>query len=302
MRSLKPAFAIAFLLTALIAPAATPPAKSSGLDVAGMNRSVKPGDDFNAYANGNWIKNTPIPPDRSSFGVFTILEENANKRTSDLIQEADKAKSYTGSEVRMIGDFYAAFMDEKAIEAHGLKTIQPELDQIAAIHDKPSLAHLLGSELRADVDALNNTNLHTDRLFGLWVSPDFDRPNQNVGYLLQGGLGMPDRENYRSKDPHDVTLQTKYREHIAAVLTLAHVSDAAARAAHIYDLEHKIAEAHVSRVDSEDVHKANNRWALSAFATKAPGLDWANYFKGAGLSAQPAIMVWQPSAVTGIAA
>src|SRR4051812_31043506 len=302
MHSLKLALATALLLTAFIAPAATPPAKSSGLDIAGMDRSVKPGDDFNAFANGGWIRNTPIPPDRSSYSVFTILAEKADKRTSDLIQEADKAKAPGGSEVRMIGDFYAAMMDEKAIEARGLKTIQPELDQIAAIHDKPSLAHELGSELRADVDALNNTNFHTDRLFGLWVSPDFDHPNQNIGYLLQGGLGMPDRENYLSKDPHDVTLQTKYREHIAAVLTLAHIPDATARAAHIYELEHKIAEAHVTRVDSEDVHKANNRWALAQFATKAPGLDWAGYFKGAGLSGQPAIMVWQPSAVTGIAA
>jgi len=302
MHSLKLALATALLLTAFIAPAATPPAKSSGLDVAGMDRSVKPGDDFNTFANGGWIRNTPIPPDRSSYGVFSILDEKANKRTSDLIQEADKAKAPFGSEVRMIGDFYAAMMDEKAIEARGLKPIQPELDQIAAIHDKPSLAHVLGSELRADVDALNNTNFHTDRLFGLWVSPDFDHPNQNIGYLLQGGLGMPDRENYLSKDPHDVTLQTKYRQHIAAVLTLAHISDAANRAAHIYDLERRIAEAHVNRVDSEDVHKANNRWPLAAFATKAPGLDWADYFKGAGLSAQPAIMVWQPSAVTGIAA
>jgi len=302
MHSLKLALPTALLLTAFVAPAATPPAKSSGLDVAGMDKSDKPGDDFNAYANGSWIRNTPIPPDRSSYGVFTILDEKANKRTSDLIQEADKSKAPFGSEVRMIGDFYAAMMDEKAIEARGLKTIQPELDQIAAIHDKPSLAHVLGSELRADVDALNNTNFHTDRLFGLWVSPDFDHPNQNIGYLLQGGLGMPDRENYLSKDPHDVTLQTKYREHIAAVLTLAHISDATNRAAHIYDLEHRIAEAHVNRVDSEDVHKANNRWPLAAFATKAPGLDWADYFKGAGLSGQPAIMVWQPSAATGIAA
>ncbi len=302
MHSLKPLFAAVFLLTAFIAPAATPPTKSHSLDLAAMDRSIKPGDDFYGYANGTWAKNTPIPPDRSSFGVFTILEEKANKRTSDLIQEADKAKAPAGSEVRMIGDYYAGFMDAKAIEARGLKSIQPELDQIAAIGDKPSLALVLGSELRADVDALNNTNFHTDRLFGLWVSPDFDRPDQNAAYLLQGGLGMPDRENYLGKDPQDVTLQTKYREHIAAILTLAHISDAAGRAERIYDLEHKIAEAHVSRVDSEDVHKANNRWALAEFSSKAPGLDWADYFKGADLSNQPAIMVWQPSAVTGIAA
>ena len=161
-------------------------------------------------------------------------------------------------------------MDEKTIEARGLKTIQPELDQIAAISDKPSLARILGSQLRADVDALNNTNFYTDRLFGLWVSPDFDNPTRNVGYLLQGGLGLPDRENYLRKDPKDVELQTKYRAHIAAVLELAHVANAAERAAHIYALEHKIAEAHVSRVDSEDVHKANNPWKLRSSRSRRP--------------------------------
>jgi putative endopeptidase len=273
-----------------------------GLDLKGMDRSVKPGDDFYNYANGTWMKVTPIPPDRSSYGVFSILDEKANKRTADLIKDADKAHAPAGSDTRKIGDFYAAFMDEKTIEAKGLKTIQPELDQIAAIGDASALARELGSELRADVDPLNATNFHTDRLFGLWVSPDFDNPTQNIAYLLQGGLGMPDRENYLSKDAHDLAVQAKYRDHIAAVLKLANIADADGRAARIYDLEHKIAEAHVSRVDSEDVHKANNRWPLAEFAAKAPGLDWTAYFKSAGLSGQPAIMVWQPSAFTGIAA
>jgi putative endopeptidase len=302
MHSSKLARASALLLTAFIAQAATAPSPSHDLDVAGMNKTIKPGDDFYGYANGTWSKVTAIPPDRSSYGVFAILDEKANKRTSDLIKEADKAKAPAGSEVRMIGDYYAAFMDEKAIEAKGLKPVQPELDRIAAIEDKAALGRVLGSQLRADVDALNATNFYTDRIFGLWVSPDFDNPNRNIGYLLQGGLGMPDRENYLSKDKGDVALQEKYREHIAAVLTLAHISDATGRAARIYDLERKIAEAHGNRTDSEDVHKANNRWPLQQFPAKAPGLDWAAYFSGAGLSGQTEIMVWQPSAAVGVAA
>jgi putative endopeptidase len=298
MTSRKLAFA-AFLLTAFALTAAAP---NHGLDLAGMDKSVKPGNDFYAFANGTWTKNTPIPPDRAAFGVFSILDEKANERTSKLIQDADKSNAAAGSEERKIADFYAAFMNEKTIEARGLKTIQPEIDQIAAISDKSSLARVLGSELRADVDALNATNLETDRLFGLWVSPDFDNPTRNVGYLLQGGLGLPDRENYLRKDPKDIELQTKYRSHIATVLGLAHVANAVERAEHIYALEHKIAEAHVSRTDSEDVHKANNPWKLQQFPVKAPGLDWPAYFKAADLSAQPMIMVWQPSAVTGISA
>jgi putative endopeptidase len=193
-------------------------------------------------------------------------------------------------------------MNEAAIERRGTSPLKAELAEIDRIADKTALARVLGSELRADVDPLNNTDFHTDRLFGLWVSADFARPDRNVAYLLQGGLGMPDRDNYRRSDAKDAELQVKYRDHIATVLKLAGIADAASRAERIYDLERAIADAHVSRTDSEDVKKANNPWRAQEFASKAPGLDWGTYFRAAGLSGQPMIMVWQPSAVAGIAA
>jgi putative endopeptidase len=271
-----------------------------GLDLSGMDRSVNPGDDFFRYANGDWLKVTKIPEDRASYGVFDALAEEANRQTADLIMEARKAAP--GSEARKVGDYYDAFMDEKAIEARGLSPLKAELDEINSIADKAALARVLGSELRADVDPLNNTNFYTDRLFGIWVSPDFNNPERNVAYILQGGLGLPDRDNYLGNDARDVELQAKYRAHVAKVLKLAGVADAEAKAARIYDLEHRIAEAHTSRTESEDVHKANNPWRLQEFSAKAPGLDWPNFFKAAGLSGQPLIMVWQPGGVTGISA
>jgi putative endopeptidase len=152
------------------------------------------------------------------------------------------------------------------------------------------------------VDALNATNFHTDRLFGVWVSPDFADPDRNVAYLLQGGLGMPDRDNYRNTDPRERELQEKYRAHIAAVCKLAGMPDAEAVAGRVYGLERSIADVHVSRTDSVDVEKANNPWTLAEFPKKAPGIDWPVFFEAAGLSRQPKITVWQPSAVTGIAA
>jgi putative endopeptidase len=269
-----------------------------GLDVAGMDKSVNPGDDFFEYANGVWLKETKIPEDRASYGVFDALAEEANRQTADLISEA--GKSAAGPEARMVGDYYDAFMDEKAIEAKGLSPLKPELSEIEAVADKAALARVFGSQLRADVDPLNNTNFYTDRLFGVWVSPDFNNPTRNVAYILQGGLGLPDRDYYL--DAQNAQLQTKYRAHVATVLKLAGVADADAKAARIYDLEHKIAEAHTSRTDSEDVHKANNPWRLQEFSTKAPGLDWPGFFKAAGLSAQPMIMVWHPAGVAGISA
>lgn len=271
-----------------------------GLDVAGMDRSVNPGDDFFGYTNGEWMKTTSIPDDRSSYGVFDMLAEEANRRTADLIKEA--GKSANNAEARLVGDYYDAYMNEKAIESKGLSPLKAELQQINAVTTKQALAAVLGSELRADVDPLNSTNFYTDRLFGLWVSLDFNQPTRNVPYMLQGGLGLPDRDNYLSTEANDLELQAKYRAHIAAILKLAQVADADAQATRIYDLERKIANAHATRTDSSDVNKANNPWRLQDFSNKAPGLDWGSFFKAASLSGQPMIMVWHPGGVSGISA
>jgi len=286
------------LVSAIFLMTATTP---HGLDVTGMDRKVRPGDDFFLYANGDWLTKTEIPADRSSWGVFATLAEKADKRTADLIRDTAEKKNAAGSEERKIADFYDAFMDEATIEKRGLQPLDEELAAIRAIGDRAALARFAGSQLRADVDALNNTNFHTDRLVGVWVSPDFDKPAVNAAYLLQGGLGMPDRDYYLGSDAAAKATQAKYREHIAAVLKLAGVGGPEERAARIYDLEHRIAEAHVSRTDSEDVHKANNRWTLADFSSKAPGLDWPAFFSGAHLEEVHDLFVWQTPAVTGIA-
>ena len=305
----RDSFKVALVATLLVTgvgggarAASAPKPTTHHLDVAGMDKSVNPGDDFFAYSNGGWTKVTPIPADRAVFGVGGIVEEEVSKRTATLIRNAGKSKARQGSEANQVGTYYAAFMDEQAIERRGLRPLKAELDEIAAIADRTALARVLGRQLRADVDALNNTNFHTDRIFGLWVSPDFANPEHNVPYLLQGGLGLPDRDYYRNTGPKDLELQAQYRAHIEAVLNLAHVSGAAAKAERIYDLERRIAEAHGSRTDSEDVHKANNPWPMREFPTRAPGLDWGAYFEVAGLSGQPIVVVWQPSGIVGVAA
>lgn len=269
-----------------------------GLDLAGMDKAVKPGDDFYAYGNGTWMKTSEIPADRSSWGAFPILGEEANKRTVDLIQNAAKS---SGDEAKKVSDFYTAYMNEQAIESKGMSPVSEELGRISAISDKTALATLLGSQMRADVDALNNTQFHTSRLFGLWVSPDFADPQHNVGYMLQGGIGMPDRDDYLQTDEKSRALQQKYRDHIAAVLTLAKIADANAKAQRIYALEEKIARAHSTRTESVEVQRAK-RWPLADFPKAAPGIDWNAYFSAAGLGNQPHVYVWQPPAVKGIAA
>ena len=275
-----------------------------GLDLAGMARDVAPGDDFFAYANGGWIKNTAIPADRSTYGTGAILAELTAKRTAELIQEV-AASPGADPDARKIGDTYKSFMDEQGIEQKGLAPLQPTLDSIAAIQDLKGLATALGASLRADVDVLNSTNLYTEHLFGLWVAQDLTDPTRYSPFLLQGGLGMPDRDYYLNPSQRMEDIRQKYQVHLANMLRLAGLADAArapAAAARIVAFERRIAEAHASRVDSEDVLKGNNHWSRAEFESRAPGLDWQAFFAAAGLGEQQTFVVWQPGAVTGLSA
>jgi predicted metalloendopeptidase len=267
-----------------------------------MDRAVKPGDDFFAYANGTWLEQTEIPADRSSYGAGSILAEQTDRRVVALIQAAAKGSSPAGSDRRKIGDYYASFMDTVAIEAAGLQPLRPTLDSIQAIGDRKALAQFLGSTIRADVDALNATNFYTDNLLGLWVAQDLDDPTQYSPFLLQGGLGMPDRSYYIDTSSAMGEIRDKYQEHIGALLKLAGIEDAGAKASRIMQLETAMAKAHWSREASGDVSKANNHWSRSEFSSRAPGLDWGTFFSAAGLEQPSRFVVWQPSAVTGISA
>jgi len=283
-----------FLTTALSEDAPKP--TTHGVAVGNMDRSVKPGDDFYHYANGDWIKRTEIPPDRRRIGVFATLTDLSNKRTLALIEEAVKANAPSGSNVRKIADLYNSYMDEATIESKGLAPLHPHMEAIAAIHDKRDLARALGESLRADVDALNNTNFHTPNLFGLWVAPGFNDSEHYAAYLLQGGLQLPDREYYLGDSERMRDIRTKYQAHVSAMLKLAGFTDPDTRAQRIVELEHAIAEKHRTLAENEDIHEANNTWTQADFASKAPGLDWDEYFRAAGLGKQSSFIVWQPTA------
>ena len=273
----------------------------SGVDLAGIDHSLKPGDDFDGYANGTWRKTAVIPADRASTGIFLQVFEKAEQRNAELIKAAAANKAPTGSNERKIADYYAAYMDQASIDAHGLRPLRPQLRRIDAIRTRSDLASVLGSQLRVDVDPINATNFSTEHLFGLFVTQGLEDPSHNVAYLLQGGLGMPNRDYYLDPDKDMAGFRTKYQAYIATQLEEAGVVDADAKAKAIFDLETKIAKAQESLVDSEDVHKANNPWSMADFASKAPGLDWVAYFHAAGLDTQKQIVAWQPRAITGLA-
>ena len=282
-------------------PARTTPIFGSfGFDTTGMDRSIAPGDDFFGYANGTWARNTEIPADRSSFNSFTRLTIQADERTKAIIEEA-AADNRAEGDRRKVGDFYTAFMNEAAIEQAGLAPLRAELDAIAAIRDATGLARALGQTLRADVDLLNMTDYYTDRLFGLWVSQDFDEPTRNSPYLVQGGLGMPDRAFYL-EGGRMAEMRQGYRAHVSQILTLAGIAEPERKADQILALETAIAGVHATAEQTNDVRAGNNHWSQADFASRASGMDWAAWRDGAGLAQQDTFVVWQPAAVTGIAA
>src|SRR6202050_3909582 len=295
---------LAALLAAPLAADAqsTPAPEAHGIVVANMDRSVKPGDDFYRYANGNWIERTKIPPDRRYIDPNGLDFDDSNdltrKRIAGLIDEANKANAPAGSNARKIADLYNSYMDEASIEAKGLAPLRPHLDAIAAIRDKRDLARALGESLQADVDGLND-DFHTANLFGLWVAPGFNDPEHYTAYLLQGGLEMPDREYYVSDSESMRDFRTKYQTHVSALLKLAGFTDPDVHAQRVVELERAIAEKHIPLADENNIYKANNTWKQADFAVNAPGLDWAEYFRGAGLSGQASFIVWQPTAFTG---
>jgi len=300
MKTAVKMFSLALCLAlSLCAASAQQAAPQHGIAVSHMDTSINPGDDFFRYTNGEWLKTTELPADRGRIGVFSALDDLSNKRVVGIIEELSKSDAKPGSNDRKIADLYNSYMDEKAIEDAGIKPLQAQLDAIRAIKDKHQLARALGGTLRADVDALNNTNFHTPNLFGLWVAPAFHDSAHYAPYLLQGGLVLPDREFYLATSEHMAGVRAKYQAHVANILKLAGFDEAEARAKRIVELEHSIAEKHISLAENDDIHKADNTWKQADFAKKAPGLEWREYFRAAGLEKQASFIVWQPTAFAG---
>jgi predicted metalloendopeptidase len=273
-----------------------------GINVKAMDTSVKPGDDFYQYANGNWMKTTEIPADRSSTGAFLVAFEATEKHKAELIADLVKTPHPANSDEARIANFYKAYIDTAAINAAGLQPVQTDLARYAAIKDKQQLAAVLGSNLRADVDPLNATHYATENLFGVFVTQGLATPGEVLPYILQGGLGLPEREYYLSDSPKMADIRQQYRHYIETLLNTAGIADAAAKAERIFALETKIATAHVSREESEDFAKSSTIWSRADFDSKAPGIDWQAFLNAAHLGQQQRFAAYHAAAITHLAA
>ncbi|HEY0165325.1 MAG TPA: M13-type metalloendopeptidase, partial [Sphingomicrobium sp.] len=267
------------------APAAKAELGSFGFDSAGMDRAVRPGDNFYKYANGTWERNTAIPADKSNYGMFTKLDDLSKERTRSIIEDAAKDPA------SKIGAAYASFLDEAAVEAKGLAPFKPWLDQVRAVDSKADLPAIYAAADRMGIG----------QPFPAFVGLD-DKVNTQYAYsMVQGGIGLPDRDYYLASDARMAGIRAKYVEHLSNVLTLAGEPNAPARAKAILDFETRIARAHWTQIESRDATKTYNKMTLAQLQRRAPGFDFGQFFTGVGVNSTD-LLVAQPSAIAATAA
>ncbi len=270
-----------------------------------VDAEITPGDDFFAYANGGWLDATEIPAGKGRWSAGGEIAETTRRQVDKLLDDANAARA--GSDARKVADFRAAYLNEGAIDARGLAPLKPLLASIDRIRDKVGLTRYLGSALRADVDPMNLGVYDSSHILGLAVQAGNHGEKDYVAYLLQGGLGLPDRENYLGADPRMAAQRDAYQAVIGRTLAVlgGNVANPASnigrRAAAVMSLETAIARSHATPEASANEHNTDTLWTRADFAREAPGMDWRVFFAAAGLAKQRTFVAWQPTALTGAA-
>jgi predicted metalloendopeptidase len=255
-----------------------------GLDLSAGNSAVKPGDDFFAYASGNWYDHFEIPPDRTSFGAFNQLDELSKQRVRELIEQAAASRPASGTAAQKIGDYYAAYMDEAAIETNGLAPAEGDLKRIAAAATKADVAKLFGQP-------------GFSSLFDVDLPPDLKNPDRYSVVISQSSLGLPDRDYYLKDDPKLQEIRTKYVAYVEQILALGGIADAAARAKEIMAFETAAAKVQwpiEKRRDVDAVYNPRTKKQLLAFA---PGFPWQAFLEASSVGARQDLVLSEITAI-----
>ena len=264
------------------------PGATHGLNPADMNPAVSACQDFNEYANGGWLKANPIPADQSYWGSFTILEETNRANLRKVLEKAAAAPAGANmptSDERKVGDFWTSCMDEAAIESAGLTPLKPELariDKIASVAD-----------LQAQIARLQAQGVNAGFRFA--SEQDRRKSTEVIAYAGQGGLGLPDRDYYLKDDEDSKTIREKYLAHVQRMFGLMGEDEkrAAADAKTVMDLEKRLAEASMTRVERRDPEATYNRKTSEDLAKLTPNFSWTAYFQAFGIT-PAAVNVAQP--------
>jgi putative endopeptidase len=245
-----------------------------GFSVKNIDTTANPCVDFYQYACGTWVKDNPVPADQSRWGRFDLLEENNRDVLREILETASKPDAGRESTVRLIGDYYAACMDEKAVEAAGLKPLEDELGQIRGLRDKAQIAAVVARLHREGADVM----------FQFSSGQDFKDSNQVIAQVDQGGLGLPDRDYYLKQDAESEKLRHQYVEHVARMFVLAGETAAEAKAAAetVMKIETALATGSLDNVSRRDPEKVYHKIGTQEMEALAPVFQWKEYLRASG--------------------
>jgi putative endopeptidase len=257
------------------------------IDPANMDLSVKPGDDFFEYADGNWVKNNPIPAKETRWGSFGMLNQENTNRLLALLHDVSKTTHPAGSLEQRVGDLYGSAMDSLTIEKRGFEPIKPALDRIGKITD---LNGVIGEVV------FERTHGEGDPLFRFGVGQDSKHPTKHIADLSQGGTSLPDRDNYLKANPRNQKIQDAYKQYIVTLFTLTGTDNDAAtkNAATIFGIETALAKAQLSRVAMRDPHVTYNKFSVADFSKTTPHLNWVELMPEMKVPGQDTLLVGQP--------
>ena len=255
-------------------------------DTANMDTSVKPCDDFFLYANGGWIKRTPIPPEYSRWGSFNQLIEKNNDALHDVAERAAKETTATDPDAKKVGDYYASGMDEAKVEVAHARPLADELKRIDGVKDR--------NDVLKEIAHLHT--LGVTSFFGFTSGQDDKNSTMVIAQAYQGGLGLPDRDYYTKTDDDSKKLRDQYVQHVTKMLTLLGEEPKAAgeHAKKILALETSLAQASRTKVELRDPQKNYNKMKTSALQALTPDFKWDAYFKETKLPDPGELNVGQP--------
>ncbi|MFN5628619.1 MAG: M13 family metallopeptidase [Bacteroidota bacterium] len=264
----------------------TKPTGPLAIDIANMDTTVRPQDDFYQYANGTWLKNNPVPSTDSRWGSFSQLMEDNLKKLKGILEETAKKENASGSNAQKIGDYFFTYMDSAKKNAEGIKPLAPYLKQVDDLKSNSEL-----------VNVITNLQLKGVRVaWSLYVSSDPKSSNVNIAQANQGGLGLPDKEYYTRTDEESKKLQADYLEHLSKMFQLLGDAKEVAEknAKTVYNFDLKLAKASMTNVELRDIEKQYNKYNLADLDKKYPNINFTNYLKVLGLPAAKEVIVGQP--------